>query len=642
MSWASPFQLPDPVAPPAGQSPWTLQDFNTTSPFTQVTQNVGEELYDYRYSPRYYERLGSAYDPKSGSGMYDPLSSFGWKNIGNDIDQWTMINHPELFDFNNTGSASKSPMTSLGGDWASVDQWNAAIIAAANATGVSPNLIKAVMKLESNGENLPINGANAVGPMQVVTTYWSNLGLDLYDPAQNIMAGATILKQNYDQFKDWALQNGVDPWKAAVYAYYAGNPYDLSASDNPSQGGSGMSTGQYGDTIWTTFQQLNASGGGTGSGGTGFGSIFGGQQFPITQEMGGNAMDYSNYDWTLGVKGHPGIDIGAPRGTSVYAPVGGTVIVDGGTGYFLDDYGGNATGTGELRIQLDNGDQIVFGHMASINTPVGTRINAGQLVGTTGTAGSGPHLHAEYLQNGASTQTGSQAIDIRTALGMGVGGSGTTDPRGNNVVQTALSFVGKVPYVWGGIPGKGDDPLSFGGWDCSGFTYWLDQNYGTGDLPMGSHDQYQYAQQTGKLFTDPSQLQAGDLVFFDTGNMAGGGAELNRAGHVAMYIGDGQIVQAANPAQGTIVSSLSDYMNMYAYLGGMRMSWSGGGSGYTGPGGTNTYIAGPGNWTNFMRAAALGLPIAGPGYTPGYSGSAFGSWLRQNSPWMQALPGYGS
>lgn len=626
-----------PARPDAWTSIYTVRDA-LPDPWPG-SADVGWETYDYRYTPNYYARMGSAYDPQPDGVMYDPLSSFGWKSIADDIDQWTMINHPELFDFNNTGSASKSPMTSLGGDWAGVDQWNAAIIAAANATGVSPNLIKAIMKLESNGENLPINGANAVGPMQVVTTYWSNLGLDLYDPAQNIMAGATILKQNYDQFKDWALQNGVDPWKAAVYAYYAGNPYDLSASDNPSQGGSGMSTGQYGDTIWTTFQQLNASGGGTGSGGTGFGSIFGGQQFPVTQEMGGNAMDYSNYDWTLGVKGHPGIDIGAPRGTQVYAPVSGTVITAGGSGYFLDDGGG----PGELRIQLDNGDQIVFGHMSGINVAVGTRVSPGQLVGATGTAGSGPHLHAEYLQHGANTQSGFQAIDIRTALGMGVGGTGSTDPTGNNVVQIALSYVGKVPYIWGGIPGKGQTPFDAGGgWDCSGFTYWLDQNYGTGQLPMGSHYQYQYAVDSGKLFTDPSQLQAGDLVFFDTGNMEGGGAELNRAGHVAMYIGDGQIVQAANPSQGTIVSSLEDYMNMYAYLGGMRMSWSGGGSGYTGPGGTNTYIASSGNWTNFMRAAALGLPIAGPGFTPGYGGSAFGAWLRKNSPWMQALPGYGS
>ena len=668
MSWASPFDLSDPLGAstdasvwggPQPRDPWggifrnddplsgsqggTVWDTPQVSDPWPGKKDFGWETYDYRYTPDYYDRMSGQYDPTGGGDPYDALSSFGWKAIAADIDQWMQINHPELFDFNKTGSNLNSPMASLGGDWASVDQWNSAIMDASTKTGVPANLIKALMKLESNGENLAPNGAGAQGPMQVVGSIWNSLGFDLNDPAQNIMAGATILAQNYAQFKDWATQNGVEPWKAALYAYYAGNPYDLSAADDPSQGGSGMSTGQYGDQIWGTFEQLNNATGGAGGGGGsgGFSTITGGTVYPVTQGIGGNAIDYSNYDWTLGVHGHPGIDIGTPRGTQLYSPVGGTVIVAGGTDYFLDDGGG----PGELRIRMDNGDQVVLGHMASMNVSVGQRINAGQGVGTSGTGNGGDHVHVEYLQHGASTQSGFQAIDIRTALGNGTStGTGSTDPVGNSVVQIALSYVGKIPYpsTWTGNPGKGDDPMLYGGWDCSGFTYWLDQNYGTGQLPQGSHYQYQYAQQNGKLFMDTSQLQAGDLIFFDTGVRDGGGAELNNASHVAMYIGDGQIVHSANPSVGTIVSSLSDYMNNYAFLGGMRMSWSGGGAGsYTGPNGANTHFASSGNWSNFMRAAALGLPIAGAGYTPGYDVSAFGSWLRQNSPWMHDLPSFG-
>ena len=154
------------------------------------------------------------------------------------------------------------------------------------------------------------------------------------------------------------------------------------------------------------------------------------------------------------------------------------------------------------------------------------------------------------------------------------------NPAGNNIVNIATSFVGKVPYVWGGIPGKGETPT---GWDCSGFTYWLNQNYGDGQLPMGSHYQYQYAQQTGKLFTNLSQLQPGDLVFINTGWQGGAGSELNQAGHVAMYIGNGQIVHAANPDQGTIISNLSAYGNV---LGAMHAPWSGGSGGTFSPGQT--------------------------------------------------------
>jgi cell wall-associated NlpC family hydrolase len=666
VSWSSPFQLADPLSPPGGggsarPDSWAAilnEDHQTENPWPDLfgksdaltdkslwpgQANFGWETYDYRYSPDYYDRMSGAYDPTGGGTPYDPLSSFGWRTIAKDIDEWMQLNHPELFDFNNTGTNLNSPMASLGGDWAKVDQWNSAIMDASTKTGVPANLIKALMKLESGGENLAANGAGAVGPMQVVASIWSSLGYDLNDPAQNIMAGATILKQNYDQFKDWATQNGVEPWKAALYAYYAGNPYDLSAADDPSQGGSGMSTGAYGDTIWTTFQQLNAATGGAGGGGGSFGLITGNTVYPVTQGIGGNAMDYSNYDWTLGVKGHPGIDIGVPLHTTLYTPVDGTVIVAGGSGYFLDDGGG----PGELRIQMSNGDQVVLGHMASQQVHVGDVIHAGQAVGTSGSAGSGPHVHVEYLKHGAATQSGFQAVDIRTALPGGYSStptSGTTDPVGNSVVQIALSYVGKIPYptTWSGNPGKGDDPMKYGGWDCSGFTYWLDQNYGTGQLPQGSHYQYQYAKDTGQLFMDTSGLQAGDLIFFDTGVRDGGGAELNNASHVAMYIGDGQIVHSANPSVGTIVSSLSDYMTNYAYLGAMRMSWSGGSAGsYTGPNGANTRFASSNNWTNFMRAAALGLPIAGAGYTPGYDVSAFGSWLRQNSPWMHDLPSFG-
>ena len=154
-----------------------------------------------------------------------------------------------------------------------------------------------------------------------------------------------------------------------------------------------------------------------------------------------------------------------------------------------------------------------------------------------------------------------------------IGGLWGGNEQGHNIVSIAEQYLG-TPYVWGGIPGKGDDPSS--GWDCSGFTYWLDQNYGSGNLPMGSHYQYQYAQESGQLFNNTAQLQPGDLIFFDTGWQGGAGAEMNRAGHVAMYIGNGQIIHAANPEQGTIISQLSGYY-MDRFLGAMQGSFGGGG-----------------------------------------------------------------
>lgn len=187
-------------------------------------------------------------------------------------------------------------------------------------------------------------------------------------------------------------------------------------------------------------------------------------------------------------------------------------------------------------------------------------------------------------------------LDNASVPSPGLGGvPGGSFTSGNQVVAKAMEFVGKVPYTWGGIPGKGQNPLTSGGWDCSGFTYWLDQNYGTGALPMGSHYQYEYAQRTGQLFTNLSQLRPGDLVFINTGWQGGAGGNMNLAGHVAMYAGNGQIIHAANPSQGTIISPLSGYSNI---LGAMHMSWSGGnpgafpmqaGAGMTGGSSRNPY-----------------------------------------------------
>lgn len=172
------------------------------------------------------------------------------------------------------------------------------------------------------------------------------------------------------------------------------------------------------------------------------------------------------------------------------------------------------------------------------------------------------------------------ASSQQTGGGWGItvaGGSGQASP--SQVVNVAVNYANQnLPYVLGSVPGKGVTPTS---WDCSGMTYWLDQNYGSGTLPMGSHEQYAWGLQNGSIFTNYNQLNPGDLIFFDTGASYRG----NAASHVVMYIGNGKVVHAANPSAGTIISDLSAYQGMYPTLGAMHMSWSGGGQ-YTGAGGT--------------------------------------------------------
>ena len=162
-------------------------------------------------------------------------------------------------------------------------------------------------------------------------------------------------------------------------------------------------------------------------------------------------------------------------------------------------------------------------------------------------------------------------LNSAVMYGMGEDGSVASPLGTSGLLDLARQFVG-VPYVWGGIPGYGVDPWQYGGWDCSGFLYWLDQNHGGRTLTMGSHYQYQDARNNNRLFYNASGLQAGDIVYFDTGLRNGGGAELNNASHVGLYLGNGQFIHAANPEVGTIVSDFSSYADKF--IGAEHHAWN--------------------------------------------------------------------
>jgi cell wall-associated NlpC family hydrolase len=88
----------------------------------------------------------------------------------------------------------------------------------------------------------------------------------------------------------------------------------------------------------------------------------------------------------------------------------------------------------------------------------------------------------------------------------------------------ALRYLG-VPYVWGGA--------SPSGFDCSGLVMYVYAQLGI-SLPH-----YTVAQWNATLPISSSQMQPGDLVFF------------NGLGHVGIYIGNGQFVNA--PHTGSVV-----------------------------------------------------------------------------------------
>ncbi|MCZ9298127.1 C40 family peptidase [Corynebacterium hesseae] len=94
---------------------------------------------------------------------------------------------------------------------------------------------------------------------------------------------------------------------------------------------------------------------------------------------------------------------------------------------------------------------------------------------------------------------------------------GTT--QGQAAAQAALSQVG-TPYGWGGTGN--------GSFDCSGLTQWAWRQAGV-ELPRTAESQ------TVGRQVSADELQPGDLIVWD--------------GHVAMYSGGGQMVEAGSPVQ---------------------------------------------------------------------------------------------
>lgn len=143
---------------------------------------------------------------------------------------------------------------------------------------------------------------------------------------------------------------------------------------------------------------------------------------------------------------------------------------------------------------------------------------------------------------GTKTQDVSDAvsIDVDTVdvgeLDVDIADAADSDSLRASIVEFAKQAEG-TPYLWGGTD------LSTGV-DSSGFVQAIYKNFGY-DIPRISRDQLN---ESKAIHLD--ELLPGDLVFYK-------GAEDNNVNHVGMYIGDNQVIHAANAKVGVVICDMN-------------------------------------------------------------------------------------
>lgn len=197
----------------------------------------------------------------------------------------------------------------------------------------------------------------------------------------------------------------------------------------------------------------------------------------------------------------------------------GAISADAGTGGAINATTAAYAGSGPGAVAaVDSGGP---GGPGAVAAGGAAGAGAAGAAGATGATGG-----ADAAGAGSTVAGSAEAGDAGSGvIGGGVevalpDGSVATAPneQAAGAVRNALTQQG-VPYVWGGTtPNQG--------LDCSGLTQWAYQDAGI-DIPRLAQEQDVGVQ------VPQSDLMPGDLAVWD--------------GHVAMYIGNGQLVEAGDP-----------------------------------------------------------------------------------------------
>ena len=212
------------------------------------------------------------------------------------------------------------------------------------------------------------------------------------------------------------------------------------------------------------------------------------------------------------------------------------VTYNGMTGYMSGDY-------------LQVTEEQLYGQV--MDGPLNIRSGPGTEHGTVGSLSTGAVVEIEELVGGYGgwykIEQGYVSSDYVAQVDASVAAS---SGKGSQIAQYALQYVG-CPYVYGGS--------SPSGFDCSGFTTYVMKHFGYSINRTAS------GQMDNGTSVSKSQLQPGDLVFFNSGNSS------KRATHVGIYTGNGQFVHASTSTTGVIISDLNSSYYSSTYVGARRL-----------------------------------------------------------------------
>ncbi|MFF4343895.1 transglycosylase family protein [Kitasatospora sp. NPDC001540] len=205
------------------------------------------------------------------------------------------------------------------------------------------------------------------------------------------------------------------------------------------------------------------------------------------------------------------------------------------------------------RSVLTEGPDVIYpGQQLSLGGGSSTAQQSAPAAKSSSSASSSSSYKGSSWKNGrsaakSSTGTASTATTstAKAATTTATTATAATKATGSKAaaIDFALSKVGQA-YVYGGTGN--------GGWDCSGLTQAAFRQAGI-SLPRVAADQADYSTRVSL-----DSLQPGDLLFWSN-NGANSGVY-----HVALYVGDGKYVEAANPRSGVRTETIANWAPDFA------------------------------------------------------------------------------